>query len=473
MSRFKQPDRALAPLPPAQLGKAASTLYAEGRATAVTQERAAVAFEVPAPRQATPRSEESGPTKVGMLALCGLILSPYIQDLTMRVGFKPYLNFVCMIILPLAYLASGRAFEGFRSSIGKAWLGFAFFATLSVPFSYWRGDSGHLLWNFLSGCVSTFFLMGAFVTGYKQCRWLVTTNVICAVLVLINCAAFGEYNFIGRLELPGSFLIGNSNDLALVLLIFMGYFYYLVLRPSNLTRALGGGGMLACLYFILKSGSRGGFLALGVFLMVLFIFSRNKFVWVALAVPILALFLLLTPSSLIHRLTLIVWEPAVSESQSESDVAAIESQQERQTLMKKAVRYTFALPLTGVGPGQFMNAVWGDEHKKGEHPPALGTHNTYLEVSSECGLPAFFCYTFIVLGCIRLNYKRLKSLRQRPELDDVARLTYCLLAITCGFAVTIFFHHMTYTIYLPLLSGLTVCLSQIGPAAKPRVPSPV
>jgi len=33
----------------------------------------------------------------------------------------------------------------------------------------------------------------------------------------------------------------------------MGFFYYLVLRPGKLTRALGGAGMLACLYFILKN----------------------------------------------------------------------------------------------------------------------------------------------------------------------------------------------------------------------------
>jgi O-antigen ligase len=217
--------------------------------------------------------------------------------------------------------------------------------------------------------------------------------------------------------------------------------------------------MIASLYFILKTGSRGGFLALGVFIVVLFLFSANKLIWAGVALPVVAVALLLTPSALMHRLTLILADPEVSQGQSRSDIAAIESQQDRQELMRKAVKYTFRRPLTGVGPGQFTNAVWADEHREGKHPPALGTHNTYLEVSSECGIPAFVCYLAVVLICIRVNYLGLKRLRLRRDTTDAARLTYCLLAASAGFAVNIFFHHLTYTQYLPLLSALTVCVN--------------
>ncbi len=471
MSRFKQPDRALAPLPPAQLGKTATTLYAEEQAPAVPKARAAVAPRaagIPAP--AAPR--ESGASKIGMLALCGLILSPHIQDLAAPLGFKPYLSIVCFIILPFAFLASGQVFRALRSSTGKAWLGFVFFATMAIPFSYWRGDSFHFVWGFLSKSLSVFIFMCAFATSYRQCRWIVTTNVIAAVLLLINCAAFGESPDGGRFFLPGSHLVENSNDLALVLLTNMGYFHYLLLRPGNLTRVFSGLGILACLYFILKTGSRGGFLALGVFLLVLFLFSQNKLLWAAVALPLVAVSLALMPSTLMHRFSLILVDPEVSQGQSESDIGSIESQQQRQELMRKAVAYTLAHPLLGVGPGEFATAVWTDDQKAGRHSPDLGTHNTYLEVSSECGLPAFFCYAFVMLACFRVNYKGLKRLRQRPDLADAARLTYCLLAISAGFAVNIFFHHMAWAIYLPLLSGLTICVNSVQ-APKPGLPQPV
>jgi O-antigen ligase len=466
MSRFKQPDRALAPLPPAQLGKAATAIYAEEPAPAVAKAPAAVAPVVAAPLAARP-SAESMVSKIGMLALCGLMLSPFIQDLTMRVGVKLYLNYICLAILPFAFLASGQMSRAFRSSTGKAWLGFVFFATLAIPFSYWPGDSVQIMRSFLLHSLSPFIFICTFATSYRKCRWIATTSIISAVLLLINCVAFGEYNEIGRLTIPGSYLLGNSNDLALALLIDMGYFYYL-LRPGLLTRAFGGAGILACLYFLLKTGSRGGFLALGVSLLVLFIFSRNKFAWGVVALPLVAVSLILMPSSLLHRFTLILADPELSQAQSESDLAAIESQQERQVLMRKALHYTFLRPLTGVGPGQFMTAVWADEHKEGKRSPALGTHNTYLEVSSECGLPAFFCYVFIVLACIVINYTRLRRLRERPDLADPTQLTYCLLAISAGFAVSIFFHHMAYSGFLPLLSGLTVCVSAAVPLPKAR-----
>jgi O-antigen ligase len=466
MSRFKQPGRALAPLPSAQVGRAATTIYAEEQ----TPAPAAVGRVAAAAARVAPPPAESMGSRIGMLALCGFILSPYLQDLTIRAGFKPYLSIVGLIIMPLAFLMSGRVFRALKSGVGKAWLGFSIFAIFAIPFSYWPGDSVQVMRAFFFLNLSIFVFMCTFATSYRYCRWIVTTNLIAAVLVLISCAAFGQYNDIGRLTLPGSYLLENSNDLALVLLINMGYFYYLVMRPGNLNRALGGAGMMACLYFILKTGSRGGFLALGVFVVVLFFFSLNKVVWATVAVPVVALSLVLMPSALLHRLTLIVADTDVSQAQSGSDAAAIESQQERQDLMKKAMRYTILRPLTGVGPGQFTNAVWGDEHREGKHPPALGTHNTYLEVSSELGLPAFFCYLTVVLACIRVNYRGLKRFRQRADTADAARLTYCLLAVSAGFAVSVFFHHLTYTLYLPLLSGLTVCVNSAVPAPKPGMP---
>src|ERR1700691_674699 len=154
MSRFKQPDRALAPLPPAQLGRVATAaaLHAGERTPAVTQAPAAAGPRV-VPRvaripRAAPPPAESMVSKIGMLAVCGVILSPYLQDLTVRVGFKPYLSMVCLAILPLVFLASGEVCRALQSSAGKAWRGFAVFATFAIPFSYWPGGSAREILGF-------------------------------------------------------------------------------------------------------------------------------------------------------------------------------------------------------------------------------------------------------------------------------------------------------------------------------------
>jgi O-antigen ligase len=205
-----------------------------------------------------------------------------------------------------------------------------------------------------------------------------------------------------------------------------------------------------------------------VFLAILFTFSRNKVVWAALSIPILAISLVVLPSNTLHRLTMILANPDIAQAHSDEDVGAIESQQERQELMKEAIHYIATRPLTGVGAGEFTDAVWTDEHREGKHPPALGTHNTYLEVASECGLPAFFCYAGIMLASIVINYRTFKRASQQKEFQDAANMAYCMIAVCVGFAVNIFFHHMTYTIYLPYLSGLTVCLAASLPAKGTR-----
>jgi len=70
------------------------------------------------------------------------------------------------------------------------------------------------VWSFVSKSLfDLLFTCVAFATSGRLFRWVVTTNIITAVLLLINCAAFGEYNSIGRMFLPGSYLFENSNDL--------------------------------------------------------------------------------------------------------------------------------------------------------------------------------------------------------------------------------------------------------------------
>ncbi len=377
----------------------------------------------------------------------------------MHFGFKPYLNLVFLAVLPLAWVVSGRMSAGLQSRIGVAWVGFIVFACLSIPFSYWRSGSISMMWGFIWRDLSIYFWTCSFVASYKQCRQIMFANAAVGALVLLSTIVFSDYNSGGRLGLSDSFLLANANDLAMHLLLDMGFFYYMVLQRHNPTRILGGVGMVACLYYLLKTGSRGGLVALAVFLLVLFFYSTSKVVWAMVSIPILGLALAVMPSNTLHRFTMILMNPDISEARTDEDIASIESQQERQELMKRALHYVATRPLTGVGPGEFIDAVWTDEHREGKHPPALGTHNTYLEVASELGLPAFFCYVGIVLACIVMNYRTFQRVRGWKDMQDGANMAYCLLAICAGFAVTIFFHHMTYTAYLPLLSALTLCVS--------------
>jgi O-antigen ligase len=114
--------------------------------------------------------------------------------------------------------------------------------------------------------------------------------------------------------------------------------------------------------------------------------------------------------------------------------------------------------LFGVGPDQFAAAVNQDAAGAGRQVPWLGTHNTYTQVSSECGIPALIFYLAVIGLCLRSNLRLYRLTRDVPAYGEVAALSRCLLAGTLVFAVSAFFFHMAYSPYLPSLAGFTVAL---------------
>jgi O-antigen ligase len=481
MSRFKQPERYLGQPANREAQAGAATLAAQAGAATLVEDPArkrvgpALRPVAPPPAVRTPEAEPSKVAHVGLLALCAYMIAPLVQDITTQAfHFKPYLNVISLAILVPAFFACGTAFRGLKFRTGHFWMAFLVFATLAIPFSYWPGGSASMIWGYFWRSYMVFFWLCAFAMNYAQVRIVILANVVSAMLLLIDCGLFGAMNEGGRLGIPNSFVFVNSNDLALQLLLNIGLFAYLVMQPRMLMRFAGVAGIAASLYYMLKTASRGGLLACFIFVAILIFFSRRRLVWMAASIPALAIGLALMPGSTLHRFTLVLMNPDSAEV-TQQDAVSVESQIERTELMKTALKYTFIHPLFGVGPGEFMDAVWSDEHRNGKHPPALGTHNTYLEVSSECGLPAFFCYLIVVLGCIVINYRIYRRTQDRKELTDAGRMAFCLFAASAGFAVNIFFHHLAYSGYLPLLAGITVCLNavtQLQPKLQPQFQSP-
>ena len=464
MSRFKQPERYPRPSPvPGAQAAAATAVVDPAAKTSGAQSNMLVARPVaaPPPLRFAPEPTPSKVAQIGLWALCAYMIAPLLQDIaTQAFHFKPYLNVISLAVVVPAFLACGTALRGLKSRTGLLWLIFLLFAILAIPFSYWPGGSASMIWGYFWRSYIVFFWLCAFALNYAQCRIVIAANLVSAFLLLIDCALFGAMNEGGRLGIPGSFVFVNSNDLALQLLLNIGFFTYMVMQPRWVMRLAGAAGMAASLFYMLKTASRGGLLACIVFVAILILFSRQRLIWMVAAIPALVIGLALMPSATLHRFTLVLVNPEAADM-TDQDQGSIESQIERTQLMKTALRYTFTHPLFGVGPGEFMDAVWTDQHREGKHPPALGTHNTYLEVSSECGLPAFFCYVAVVLGCIGINYRIYRRTQGYRELADAGRMAFCLFAASAGFAVNIFFHHLAYSGYLPLLAGITVCLNAV------------
>ena len=375
----------------------------------------------------------------------------------MRARWLPPLLLPALIGL---LLLSGNAFRGLQRPVGRWWAAFLVFLLLATPLSVWKGGSATLLFNYVPKSFLTFFYICAFVTSLRQCRVLMYVNITGAIVLLLTCMKFGSAGSTddARFRIPESLFYANANDLALALLVGITSFLFLFYQPGMRARIVGVVGVLLSIMYALKTGSRGCLLAGIAMFAIMFWFSRNKMKAVILALPMIALALLMLPSATVHRLLLFGSAPETIQAESASDESAIESQLQRQELFKKSVALTARHPLLGVGPGQFPVAVAGEDAKTGQHSASLGTHNSYTQVSSECGIPAFICYCAVLVLSFRTNLRLYRQSRDNPALKDVASLSFCLLAAFLVYAVGTFFFHIAYSGYLPELAGFSLSL---------------
>jgi O-antigen ligase len=101
----------------------------------------------------------------------------------------------------------------------------------------------------------------------------------------------------------------------------------------------------------------------------------------------------------------------------------------------------------------------------------LGTHNSYTQVSSELGIPAFLFFVAAVGMALNAPYSIYKKTRGDPRLEDMGMvalgLHYCVLI----YVVTILFEHIAYTVMLPVLGGVAASMLRTATVEIQRIQS--
>lgn len=406
------------------------------------------------PRPSTPRIGSTPPDsslgqRAGFALLCIFSISAYANEFAVRMFHaKAYISTVSWVLLPLLMLLSGNLLRGMRDIIGRLWLAFLAWLCLAAPFSVWRGGSLLLLADYIPHGWIQLYYFAAFVISIGHLRRLMFFLVAANWLLLVDCYWFGSVQG-GRLEIPDSVFFSNANDLSLQLIIAITQFMFLVFQPQVWKRLLGVAGIMGALVFMLRTAARGAFVAILTLALVSLLLGRNRIRYLLIGVPVLAVALLLTPAPALHRMMLIALNPT-ADAQDESAVA---SQMQRTELFRQSLNYAITHPLMGVGPGQFAVAVFGDSVKEGKPAPWLGTHNSYTQVASECGIPAFLLYTSVIILALVSNFRI-----YRRSAGDSRTLAFCLFSGVLVYAICTFFFHIAYSSYLPSLAGLSVAL---------------
>jgi O-antigen ligase len=212
------------------------------------------------------------------------------------------------------------------------------------------------------------------------------------------------------------------------------------------------------LLLILRTGSRGGLLALLAVLFIVWIrLSLLKKVLGVVVALVLALGLLtFLPETIKARYQ--SWSTQPTEP-SEGGVQEAEmSAAVRLELFKESLRVSLSHPLLGAGLGQFMYAANEEREGRGERAMWKGAHNSYTQVSSEIGIPALLIYCALIAHATRSSYRV-----SRRGSEELRPLGLCVFAMTVGFAITAFFLNLPYFVYVPTLAVLATAFDDFVP----------
>ncbi len=358
----------------------------------------------------------------------------------------------------LAVAITGGLRRTLKTRSVRYWLAFLFWLCLATLFSSWRGGSANAV---------LLYFKGEFLMLFAACGLAMTWKEYTLIAKTLFLAA-GTDLFVGRvfmsqlgdriaLNLGGS-TIANSNDFAVHMILMMAFLLYAILLPkAPMLLRLACFPLLAYgVYLILSAGSRGALVAMAVFALFAFAMGsgRQRLILIG-ATPVMAMVAITAiPRTTLLRLSTITSDTTDREVQADAEGSA----EARRALFIKSVEYTVQHPVFGVGPGIFSDFEGGESQRAGRHGMWHETHNSFTQISSECGIPALLLFLAAIGSAFRLAWKTYRQSRGNPRNGDIAAASLSLMLGIVGFLSAAMFANFGYRFYEPALCGLCIVL---------------
>ncbi len=286
--------------------------------------------------------------------------------------------------------------------------------------------------------VAIFILMANLIDTRGRLRMMLKLVVVCgtynAYIAVQNYAAgkFESILTIGAPRVEGAVggMFGNANDFAAALNMVLPLAIVLALTTRGLARLFYFACVALLAVAVVVSFSRGGFLtliAMGGF-MLWKIGRHNRATTITAALLLFGAFTLAMPNAYGDRLFTIL----------NTDRDATGSAQERQGLMLHAIVIAVRHPIAGIGIGNigaYMDKV---------------THNSYIEIAAELGVPGLIAYLMLIFAPMR-SLKRIAKRTEdyrRPQDREIYLLSIGIHATIIGYIVCSFFASYQYFWYL-------------------------
>jgi hypothetical protein len=390
-----------------------------------------------------PQAKSSNTLAYGALVAFSFLYFARPEDFVHALGFIPIEKiFGGIALLALLFGIRGRASFAQWPRELKLLAAMLAWQFIDIPFSFYIGGALSVWMEKCSKALIVGLLVGLVVDTIPQLRRL----------IFIQAASVAVMTFVSVLIYKGGRMGGvlggvfdNPNDLAMnIALNFPLCLMFLLLDKNPVKKFLWFCGLLIMGRGLMLTYSRSGFLALGVaVLFSLWEFGiRNKRYYLLVGAAFCALGLaVIGPQSYGDRIKSIF----------SNDVEVYgDAKEARLEILKLSLETTAKHPIFGVGPGQFAayNDLW--------HV----THNTYTELSSECGIPVMILFLLVIRECFR-NLIKIRSTAIYARDSDMRMYTSALWSGFASYLVGAAFASTAYQLFPYFMIGYTTALLRL------------
>jgi O-antigen ligase len=410
-----------------------------------------------APMPAAASSVSGGVTKMAIffgMALMFVRFAQFHEMLTYVLGVNTYILYLFGPMSLVCFFLTGGLGRLTRNRCAIYCLLLALFMAAATATSTWKGDSLGTLDTFVRTNMIMLAVLGGLDCEWKDIRRIMTMAAMGGALSILNGKLFPK-DFGGR---PGLAFgtVANPDDYAAHLMLLSPFLLWVALdsKRNFIFRAAAAAFIALAVQIALGTASRGALVSLAVGCVFFFFHaSSRQRMTMMLAVPVLiGLFLSVSSSYTLNRIL------SFSRSGTVQDEEALESSEMRRELLIQSLTATVTHPLLGVGPGQFANYEGNLAVQASQLGLWHGTHNSFTQISSECGLPAVFLYIGSVVSAFGLLRKVYRRAAQNPLNRDIGLLVLSVMLSFVCFFTAITFLNFGYSFYMPTLVGLACAI---------------
>jgi len=343
-------------------------------------------------------------------------------------------------------------------------LAFVVWAALSIPFALNQGVAFNSWINFIRTILMALIIAGSVRDARDLSRLML---VYCASTVVYTAVVISRFQLGGgdnwRL---GRLFFYDANDMATLIASAMPLALYFLLGQRRLPvrlLALLGLGILGV--GLIRSGSRGGFIAL----LAVAMFVLLGFTTISARARLMGLVgvLAIVFGAASDR----YWEQMQTIFNPHEDYN-LTSDEGRLKVWKRGLDYMIVHPVAGVGEENFpvaegTNSSFVERVERGHGVRWGAAHNTFVQVGAELGIPGLALFIGLLVTAFR-SMRRVarRSIRAGPAGADLSRLAQTLMAALIGFVVGSFFLSLAYMDMLYTLLAFTIALAKIARPAR-------